>query len=429
LLENLFMKKEIDLCVKPIFIIGSPRSGTTALAWSLAQHSHLWTSEESDILFDLLGWGHVDKAFHAARGRPGEIDWLVVNSVERAEFLGYLGLGLNAMVASRSQGKRWIDQTPRNTLFLDVVMDLFPDACFLHILRDGCRVVQSMLHFFDPRGDQLREAYVRTGRLPTWVTDFRAGCKEWAKFVELSLWYAERYPDRFLTVQNEKLMADPGHEFQQIFDFIQVPFEKGPVEFFQTKRINSSFPQHYGPNGAPTATADHPWDSWSEEQRDIFLQEAGDVYLQCGYSTKSEFQPSDYQRSIFRLRDTVRTALPPSARILVISDKDDLLLNLPGRFTWHFPRTEEGFHAGNPKDSGQAIAHLEEARRRGGQYLLIPRTALWWFDHYNEFRDYLTVRYSLVVATDECLIFSITAPTAPAESQQATTDPQLSTLT
>src|SRR6516162_11960390 len=99
------MKADLQtkVCPNPIFIIGSPRSGTTILAWSLAQHSQLWTSEESDILFDLLGRGHVDKAFNCARARPGGIDWLKVNGVERAEFLGYLGLGFNALVSSRSQ--------------------------------------------------------------------------------------------------------------------------------------------------------------------------------------------------------------------------------------------------------------------------------------------------------------------------------------
>src|SRR5208283_4344638 len=42
-------------CPDPVFILGAPRSGTTALAWSLAQHSSLWTSGESYILWELFG--------------------------------------------------------------------------------------------------------------------------------------------------------------------------------------------------------------------------------------------------------------------------------------------------------------------------------------------------------------------------------------
>lgn len=398
--------KDIPLCERPIFIIGSPRSGTTALAWSLAQHSQLWTSEESDILFDLLGWGHVDKAFQAARGRPGEVDWLVVNGVERSEFLGYLGLGLNALVSSRSGGKRWIDQTPRNTLFLDVVMDLFPGAYFLHILRDGRRVVHSMLHFFDARSKELLDAYSATGRMPTWTTDFRAGCKEWAKFVELALSFSARYPNRCLTVKNENLTLDPTSGFRKICAFIQAPYEEASSEFFRTKRVNSSFQQIDDKNPSNKNRA-NPWKEWGLEQREIFLEEAGDVLMQCGYASEEELRPSKYHHSLFRLRDTVRKVLPQSARIVVISEGDDVLLNLAARSTWHFPRTPEGWHAGHPTESIDAISHLEAVRRQGAEFLIIPEPALWWLNHYVAFREHLDAHYACLWNDVDCRIYRI----------------------
>src|SRR5207253_4877727 len=98
------------ICSHPIFIIGSPRSGTTILAWSLAQHNQLWTSDESQILWDLFGDGRLDKNYQRAGRADGS--WLRKQRIEKAEFLCFLGLGLNALYTSRSQGKRWIDQTP-----------------------------------------------------------------------------------------------------------------------------------------------------------------------------------------------------------------------------------------------------------------------------------------------------------------------------
>src|SRR5262245_28255031 len=95
-------------CPKPIFIIGSPRSGTTILAWSLAQHSQLWTSAESDFLFHLFGNGHAERAFRKATEVAGD-RWLKAEGVGKEVFLGFLGLGLNALYTSRSRGKRWID--------------------------------------------------------------------------------------------------------------------------------------------------------------------------------------------------------------------------------------------------------------------------------------------------------------------------------
>jgi GT2 family glycosyltransferase len=115
-----------------------------------------------------------------------------------------------------------------------------------------------------------------------------------------------------------------------------------------------------------------------------------------------------YQVLIRRIRDVVRDELPPDARMLVVSKGDDQLLNLFGRQAWHFPRGEHGEYAGYyPADSDQAIAHLEELRQRGAQFLLIPRTSLWWLDHYHGFADYLQNSCSTVVNEAACAIYAL----------------------
>ena len=263
-----------DTCPNPIFIIGSPRSGTSILAWASAQHSQLWTSVESDVLFDLFGNGRVDQAYQTARGRPDGSDWLNVHGVERAEFLGYLGLGLNALISSRSQGKRWIDQTPRNTLMVDVLADMFPDAQFLHILRDGRRVVNSMIHFSDVLGAEGGERFKNSGRLPKWATDFTTACQTWSKFVDTALEFGERHPQRCLTVINELLVTQTDECFADIFRFIGVAHEDAPVRYFSSNRINSSFrPTTADPSWVQRLSK--PWEEWTVNQTAIYLEEAG----------------------------------------------------------------------------------------------------------------------------------------------------------
>src|SRR5262245_30168089 len=108
---------KLTICSNPIFIIGSPRSGTTILAWSLAQHSELWTSDESQILWDLFGDGRLQKNYQRQNRPDGS--WLRKQGIEKAEFLKFLGLGFNALFTHQSQGKRWIDQTPVYTLMAE----------------------------------------------------------------------------------------------------------------------------------------------------------------------------------------------------------------------------------------------------------------------------------------------------------------------
>jgi hypothetical protein len=389
----------------PVFIVGSPRSGTTILAWSLARHSRFWTSEESDILFDLLGRGHVNKAFHKARARPGGIDWLKVHGVERKEFFGYLGLGLNALFTSRSEGRRWIDQTPRNTLMLDVLLELFPSARFVHLRRDGRRVVHSMTHFRNMLSPELDQQFVRTGRLPTWATDFRAACREWAKFVETVSWFSTRYPDRFLTVGNEELSAAPGETFGRILSFLGEADEVGPAEFFRSNRLNSSFSGTV-PAGPIQSDTVGPWDAWSDEQKSIFLEEGGDTLLSCGMATEEELGPSDRHRAIFQLRAGVRAAVPLSSVALVVSGGDEILLRHGSLATWHFPQGRMGEHDRSPTNDARAVAHLEELRGAGASYLVIPRGALPWLSELKQFKTYLTDHYPRVY-DEYCLIHSL----------------------
>jgi GT2 family glycosyltransferase len=97
-----------------------------------------------------------------------------------------------------------------------------------------------------------------------------------------------------------------------------------------------------------------------------------------------------YEAELLQLRQHLRDVLPPGARVAVVSRGDDALLDLGGPAAHHFPQTPDGHYAGHhPADSSEAIRHLEELRGRGTEYLLFPRTSLWWLEHYTEFNQYL----------------------------------------
>jgi GT2 family glycosyltransferase len=134
-------------------------------------------------------------------------------------------------------------------------------------------------------------------------------------------------------------------------------------------------------------------------------------------SEEDWFTPSDYldyRRLLVRIKEVASNRVPVGSLVLVVSRGDGELLELEGRRAWHFPRQEDGSHPGyNPPDSAWAIAHLEELRGKGAQYLLIPSTEQWWLEHYEEFGKHLDGNYTLVAEDDEtCLIFALDAGTA-----------------
>ena len=115
-----------------------------------------------------------------------------------------------------------------------------------------------------------------------------------------------------------------------------------------------------------------------------------------------------YRQMINGIRELVRSAVPRDANLLVISKGDDQLLHLDGRKTSHFPQAEEGGYAGyHPADSAGAISHLEDLRSKGANFLLVPETAYWWFEHYHEFKLHLERYYREIPTTEHCRIYHL----------------------
>lgn len=117
-----------------------------------------------------------------------------------------------------------------------------------------------------------------------------------------------------------------------------------------------------------------------------------------------------------KLREVIRWAVcettPPAATVAVVSKGDEDLLKLlrdSGRQAWHFSRTANGGYAGyHPPDGRAAIAELEQLRREGAEFLLLPQSSGWWLEHYRDFMEHLDRRYAQVVRRPEiCWIYSL----------------------
>jgi hypothetical protein len=97
-----------------------------------------------------------------------------------------------------------------------------------------------------------------------------------------------------------------------------------------------------------------------------------------------------YRDQVDRIRAQVRATLPEGSSVLVITRGDESLLRLERRRGEHFPQTQTGLYAGHyPSDGDEAVAHLEELRAAGAEYLVIPAEARWWLEHYPKLKAVL----------------------------------------
>lgn len=272
------MTCKTQICPDPIFIVGSPGSGLGILAWSLAQHGRLWTSNESHLLSTLFGNGHVEHAFEVARTIHQDT-WLRREGVGREEFLKYVGFGINALFTNRSRGKRWVDYTPDHARMVDILGDMFPGAYFLHILRDGREVVDSIMRFSDKPTNRL-------GSPPPRANSFVTACRTWRIHTTVATDFCLRNPTRCLTVRYEELVANPQSGIGEICQFLRVPLEDQLVDFFRS-RIKSSFGSD-SPNQVKKEQYSEPWKIWTPRERMTFYWEAGPALLRHGFATRPE---------------------------------------------------------------------------------------------------------------------------------------------
>ena len=92
------------------------------------------------------------------------------------------------------------------------------------------------------------------------------------------------------------------------------------------------------------------------------------------------------------LWELVQEAVPEAAIVLVATQGDESLLVLGGRCAWNFPQSRDGGYAEEPPrrfGADGAVVHLEELRREGAQYLLIPTRALAWLERQPQLAKHL----------------------------------------
>lgn len=189
----------------PIFVIGSPRSGTTLLRLILDSHPRISCGEETHFLRDL----------EAIVGRNWDL--VATYGLDREWWLSRirdLYADFQAEVLGRSGKARWAEKDPTYTLHLAFIEELFPDAVYVHLVRDGHDVVAS---FRDRWGYRSAARAART---------------EWARYVRAARALQRRLPDeRFLELRYEELVADPEAQGQQMFAFLGEDWDASVLDF------------------------------------------------------------------------------------------------------------------------------------------------------------------------------------------------------
>ena len=119
-----------------------------------------------------------------------------------------------------------------------------------------------------------------------------------------------------------------------------------------------------------------------------------------------------YQPSAAGLRDVglkLKTITPANALVVATDNGDPTVLYYAERKGWHFLE-KDGIYDGEPRDSAQAIADLEQLRSRGARYLVFTSDTSWWLDYYRELAEQINSTSAVIAAVPDSKIYKLYPP-------------------
>lgn len=209
-----------------VFIVGSPRSGTTLL------NSILWTSDSFAIYRaetllltvcprvygDLRGDGRYrrfltdwyrSRQFHRSGLDRDEFESLARSN--RASYPHLLTAFMDA-VACKQGRPGWIDSTPENAFHLQQIAESVPRSKVIHIVRDGRAVAASRrrLGWVGVRTDNPSRQLLFAGL-------------SWERAVNAARHGAEALGDRYRELRFESLLTEPARALRELSEYLDVP--------------------------------------------------------------------------------------------------------------------------------------------------------------------------------------------------------------
>lgn len=229
-----------------VFIVGNSRSGTTMLLRMLNLHSQIFVGNEFHFFEQL--WSTADKNKkidkHSAElllsklfyihydGYTGEMD-VAKYAQEAHEFVITEGEGLE--YAQEYFGKFLLnlthkankeipcEKTPQNIFYLNEILEIFPNAKFIHIVRDPRAILLSQKNKWKRR--KMGASFITQREVLRLRINYHPYTlsKLWQSAIKAGI--ASENNPALLTIRFEDLLLQPENTLQQICTHLQVSYE------------------------------------------------------------------------------------------------------------------------------------------------------------------------------------------------------------
>lgn len=241
---------------KPIFILGTGRSGTTLLGTLLSMHKDVGFLNEPKALWhsiyaaeDLAGSYTLQKAFYRLNAK--HVSSNVKKDAHRL-FGAYLAVACSSRI---------VDKYPELIFRVPFVKEIFPDAKFLFLVRNGWDTCSSIANWSQRAGAVVNQVthdwWGRDNRkwrlliheiissdpyyqnaissILRFNDHFNMATVEWIATVREGIKMMREYPDDILMIRFEDMTNNTLECFRGIVDFCELPEDKKMQEYAEKK--------------------------------------------------------------------------------------------------------------------------------------------------------------------------------------------------
>ena len=195
--------------MKPVFVVGMPRSGTSLAEQIIASHPSAKGAGE------LAFWADAVHE-HEALINKGPLDEATRKKLAEAY--------LRVLEAKSGDALRVVDKAPVNSDYLGVIHSVFPNARFIYMQRDPIDTCLSC--YF--------QKFVLSLNFTMDLSDLADYYREHRRL--MAHWRAVLPPETLLDLPYEELVADQEGWTRKILDFLGLEWDERVLNFHETKR-------------------------------------------------------------------------------------------------------------------------------------------------------------------------------------------------
>jgi hypothetical protein len=223
----------------PVFIIGAGRSGTTMFRLMLNSHPDIYVPPEAWFFGDLLFKFYNKKTLTINDLKTARFiitsnvrwpDWKCSDEVLDAALDFKSPPTIRELIESvffncsqLGDRKIWGEKSPRHSHLITQMKEVFPDAKFIHVIRDG------------------RDSCISIYNRGWWDRSFPRICEHWSSCVKAAIKGRNFPAEQYLEIRYEDLVANPKSTLEKVCIFLNIEFYSSMIEF--NKRIEVDVPE------------------------------------------------------------------------------------------------------------------------------------------------------------------------------------------